>query len=138
MSGFEVSEALAGASDFACDWALCEVRLHRDGRFPWLLLLPRVRGAVELEDVPQHDRAVLMEEIARAGRAVRVVGEMVGRPVEKLNVAAIGNVVPQLHIHVVGRRRDDGLWPDPIWGRGQATVRSEAETRRLLEALRAA
>ena len=66
------------------------------------------------------DRARLMEEIVRAGELVRAEGAATGRPVDKLNVAALGNVTAQLHVHVVGRRRDDGLWPDPVWGRGGA------------------
>jgi diadenosine tetraphosphate (Ap4A) HIT family hydrolase len=63
-----------------------------------------------------------MEEVVRAGDLVRSLGEAAGRPVQKLNVAALGNVTAQLHIHVVGRRPDDGLWPDPVWGRGAAVA----------------
>lgn len=61
-----------------------------------------------------------MEEIVRAGDVVRMLAEAAHRPVQKLNVAALGNVTAQLHVHVVGRRHDDGLWPDPVWGRGAA------------------
>jgi len=61
-----------------------------------------------------------MDEIVRAGALVRSLAEAAGRPVQKLNVAALGNVTAQLHIHVVGRRHDDGQWPDPVWGRGSA------------------
>ena len=74
------------------------------------------------------DRAQMMAEIVRAGELVRAVGETADRPVDKLNVAALGNVTAQLHVHVVGRRRDDGLWPDPVWGRGEARP-YDAETR---------
>ena len=69
-----------------------------------------------------------MEETVRAGGLVRRLGS-----VEKLNVGAIGNVTSQLHVHVVGRRRDDGLWPDPVWGRGPAVPYDPAERARLLE-----
>jgi diadenosine tetraphosphate (Ap4A) HIT family hydrolase len=62
-----------------------------------------------------------MEEVVRAGGVVRMLGEAALRPVQKLNIAALGNVTAQLHVHVVGRRHDDGLWPDPVWGRGLAT-----------------
>jgi len=103
-----------------CDLALCQVRLQDDARFPWLILIPRVEGAVELIDLGRKDQGRLMGEIAQASEAVRALGEKLGRPVEKLNAAAIGNVTAQLHVHVVGRRRDDGLWPDPVWGRGKA------------------
>ena len=101
-----------------CDWPLCQVRLQDDARFPWLILIPRKAGLHELEDLPGRERAALMEEVVRAGAVVRMLGEAMQRPVQKLNVAALGNVTAQLHVHVVGRRHDDGLWPDPVWGRG--------------------
>ena len=112
--------AFEAGSVAVCDLALCQVRLQDDARFPWLILLPRVAGAVELVDLGRKDQGRLMGEIAQASEAVRALGDKLGRPVEKLNVAAIGNVTAQLHVHVVGRRRDDGLWPDPVWGRGEA------------------
>ena len=126
MSAFTVDPAFAAGSVFAADWPLCQVRLQDDARFPWLILIPRVAGATELEDLSAADRAVLMEETIRAGAIVRALAEAEGRPIDKLNVAAIGNVTAQLHVHVLGRRRDDGLWPDPVWGR-PGVVRHEAE-----------
>lgn len=120
MTAFRPDPAFDAGSVFATDWPLCHVRLQDDARFPWLILIPRRAGAVEMEDLAPPDRALLMDEIVRAGTAVRTLAVLRGRPVEKLNVAAIGNVTAQLHIHVVGRRRDDGLWPDPVWGRGPA------------------
>ena len=120
MAVFTADPAFSAGSAFAVDWPLCQVRLQDDARFPWLILIPRVAGAVEIDDLSVADRAMLMEEIVRAGDVVRALGQAAGRPVEKLNVAALGNVTAQLHVHVVGRRRDDGLWPDPVWGRGGA------------------
>lgn len=120
MGDFAADPAFEARSVFAADWPLCQVRLQDDARFPWLILIPRRAGAVELEDLSAADRAALMEEVVRAGAVVRALGAAAGRPVDKLNVGAIGNVTAQLHIHVVGRRRDDGLWPDPVWGRGPA------------------
>ena len=122
MTDFRVDPAFEAGSAAAIDWPLSHIRLQDDARFPWLILVPRVAEATELEHLSSADRAVLMEEIVRAGAVVRSLGLAAGRPVEKLNVAAIGNVTAQLHVHVVGRRRDDGLWPDPVWGRG-ASVR---------------
>lgn len=123
---FSVDPAFAAGSAFAADWPLCHVRLQDDARFPWLILIPRVVGATELEHLSSAQRGVLMEETVRAGALVRAIGDSRDRPVDKLNVAAIGNVTAQLHIHVVGRRRDDGLWPDPVWGRPGA-VRYQAQ-----------
>ncbi len=118
MSAFHPDPAFQAGSVFAVDWPLCHVRLQDDARFPWLILIPRVSGATEIEQLSAADRAVLMDEIVRAGAVVRALGEAAGRPIDKLNVAALGNVTAQLHVHVVGRRRDDPLWPDPVWGRG--------------------
>lgn len=117
---FKVDPAFETGSIAAGEWSLCHVRLQDDGRFPWLILIPRVAGAVELSDLTADQRAVLMEETVRASERVRALSVQAGRPVDKLNVGAIGNVTAQLHVHVVGRRRDDPLWPDPVWGRGPA------------------
>ena len=114
---FTADPAFEAASVFAADWPLCQVRFQDDARFPWLILLPRVAGAVEVEDLSPDQRALLGEEIVRAGVLVRELGALRDLPVDKLNVAALGNVTAQLHIHVVGRRRDDPLRPDPVWGR---------------------
>ena len=97
---------------------LCAVRLQTDARFPWLILIPRMPGLSEIEDLAARDRALLIEETILAGRAVRAMGEALGRPVAKLNIASLGNVTAQLHVHVVGRRSDDALWPGPVWGAG--------------------
>jgi len=118
---FQPDPAFEAGSVAAAEWPLCHVRLQTDGRYPWLILLPRRPGLVEVEDLTEAERAQLIEETVRAGRVVRALGDARGLPVEKLNVAALGNVTRQLHVHVVGRRRDDGLWPDPVWGRGAAT-----------------
>lgn len=136
MSGFRPDPAFGAGSVFATDWPLCQVRLQDDGRFPWLILIPRIEGAVELDDLTADQRAVLMNEIVRAGDVVRALGRRAMRPVEKLNVAAIGNVTAQLHVHVVGRRRDDGLWPDPVWGRGPAVPYAPEVRDEILAAVR--
>lgn len=136
MSGFRPDPAFDAGSVFAADWPLCHVRVQDDARFPWLILIPRAPGVTEIEHLSVGDRARLTEEAVEAGRIVRALGEAAGRPIDKLNVAALGNVTAQLHVHVVGRRRDDPLWPDPVWGRG-ATERyaPEALTARI-EAVR--
>lgn len=138
MTEFRADPAFEAGSVFAADWPLCQVRLQDDARFPWLILLPRVDGAVELDDLTAEQRAALMEEMVRAGERVRALGQAAGRPVDKLNTAALGNVTRQLHVHVVGRRRDDGLWPDPIWGRPGARPLSADDKAALLRAIREA
>ena len=113
---------------------LCAVRLQNDSRFPWLVLIPRVARAREVEDLSPGDRAVLVEEIVLAGGAVRAMGEARRRPVTKLNVGSLGNITAQLHVHVVGRRPDDAAWPGPVWGQGAPMVHDPVS----LEAVRAA
>lgn len=120
QTDFAADPAFDAGSVFVADWPLCHVRIQDDARFPWLILIPRRVGATEIEQLSPDDRALLMEETVRAGQIVRELGEADGRPIDKLNVAALGNVTAQLHVHVVGRRRDDPLWPDPVWGRGGA------------------
>lgn len=115
---FAVDPAFETASRPAADWALCHVRLQDDARFPWLILIPRREALREIEDLSPVDRNRLMQEIVQAGDLVRALGDQASRPVEKLNVAALGNMTPQLHVHVIGRRSDDPVWPDPVWGRG--------------------
>jgi len=98
------------------DLALCHVRLQLDARYPWVVLIPRLAGLRELEELGQADRARLMEETVLAGAAVRAVARVLGLAVDKLNVGALGNVTPQLHVHVLGRRTGDPAWPGPVWG----------------------
>lgn len=120
ISAFKADPAFEAGSVIVCDWPLCQLRLQDDARFPWLILIPRRAGLREIEDLTVAERAVLMDEVVLAGERVRELGQAAGRPVQKLNVAALGNVTAQLHVHVVGRRHDDEQWPDPVWGRGTA------------------
>lgn len=119
---FELHPAFPPTSEALGDLALCHARLQADARYAWIVLIPRIADARELEDLTANDRAALTEEIVRAGLAVRAAGAALGRQVEKLNVGQLGNVTPQLHVHVVGRRSDDAAWPGPVWGVGTAEV----------------
>jgi diadenosine tetraphosphate (Ap4A) HIT family hydrolase len=119
---FRLAPAFEAGSARLASLALCEVRLQLDARFAWLILIPRVAEAVEIEDLTHVARTRLMEEIVVAGGAVRAMGEVLGRSVTKLNIGALGNVTPQLHVHVVGRRPDDDAWPGPVWGAGAAVA----------------
>jgi diadenosine tetraphosphate (Ap4A) HIT family hydrolase len=131
---FEIDPAFTATSEGLGDLALSHVRLQGDARFPWIVLIPQIGGARELEDLAPGERDVLMDEILRAGTAVRAIGEALGHPVAKLNVGQLGNVTPQLHVHVIGRRGDDAAWPAPVWGFGAA----EAYAPKAWEAAQAA
>lgn len=93
------------------DWPLCRVLRMKDGHYPWLVLVPRRSNMREIIDLSLTDQRLLLEEIGRTCRAVQAAGR-----VDKLNVAALGNVVPQLHVHVIGRTTADSAWPRPVWG----------------------
>lgn len=120
MTEFSLDPRLERDSAFAADLPLCQVRVFNDERWPWLLLIPRVPGAVELTDLTAKQRATLMEEVVLADEAVLALGATFGRLPEKTNVATLGNVVAQLHVHVIGRRADDPAWPRPVWNEGPA------------------
>jgi len=106
--------------------ALCQARLQADARWPWIVLIPLRAELREIEDLTHSERTQLTSEIVVSGQAVRAVATALGRPVEKLNVGQLGNVVVQLHVHVLGRRADDPAWPGPVWGFG-APVAYEAQ-----------
>jgi len=93
------------------DLPLCRTLIINDANYPWLLLVPRRKGMVELIDLGEVERAQLMTEIARVAGALKDVTEC-----DKLNIAALGNVVPQLHVHIIARRHGDAAWPRPVWG----------------------
>ncbi len=111
MAEFALDPRLAADSIPVAELPLSAVRLMRDANYPWLLLVPRRAGAVEIVDLSMDDRARLMDEIALVSTALR--SEV---PCDKLNVAALGNMVAQLHVHVIARRREDPAWPNPAFG----------------------
>lgn len=130
---FEVSPRLAADTVAVIDWTLSRVLLMDDRRFPWLILVPRREGLRELHDLDPADRARLVEEISRASTAL----SRAFKP-DKINVGLLGNLVPQLHVHIVARRRDDPAWPGPVWGAGERLPYRAAERVAQLDAVRAA
>ena len=112
---FELDRRLAADSVFLADGPLSQVRLMDDARFPWLLLVPRVAGASEWIDLDGGQQRLLLAEINQLSQLLRTEAG-----VEKINIGALGNVVRQLHVHVVGRHAGDPAWPAPVWGSGAA------------------
>ena len=123
---FAIDKAILATSEALASLKLCEARLQADARYPWIVLVPRRPGARELDHLSPTDRARLMEEVVLAGAAVRAMGAALGKPIDKLNVGSLGNITPQLHIHVVGRRDDDPAWPGPVWGHSEARAYPDA------------
>lgn len=112
---FQLDARLAADTVFVADWTLCRVLLMDDAQFPWLVLVPRREGLAELDDLAERERTQLMREVTRAMKMLRGVVEC-----DKLNIGALGNIVRQLHMHVVARRGGDAAWPGPVWGHGPA------------------
>jgi diadenosine tetraphosphate (Ap4A) HIT family hydrolase len=113
------------------DLPLSRALLSNDANYPWLVLVPRRPDMVEIIDLDDADQARLMAEIAQASRALKAITRC-----DKLNVAALGNAVPQLHVHVIARFRDDPAGPYPVWGRVPARPYADADRERLIQALR--
>jgi diadenosine tetraphosphate (Ap4A) HIT family hydrolase len=130
MISFDINPRLEGDSYPVADLGLCAVRLMKDANYPWLMLIPRKGDMIELTDLEPLERIVLMEEIAQASDALKAVTDC-----EKLNVAALGNMVSQLHVHIIARFREDAAWPAPVWGAVQAVPYAEGEASKLISAL---
>jgi diadenosine tetraphosphate (Ap4A) HIT family hydrolase len=110
---------------------LCRLLLSKDANYPWLLLVPRRPGITEIIDLDAWAQARLMIEIADVSHALRDITQC-----DKLNVAALGNMVPQLHVHIIARRKGDAAWPRPVWGVAPAVAYGDNEMKTLIDALR--
>ena len=133
MNGWHLHPQLADDTHPLAQFPLCELRLMDDANHPWLVLVPRVDDAVELVDLNSAQQAQLLREISTASRLLQEQF----RP-HKLNVAALGNLVPQLHVHVIARFTDDIAWPRPVWGTVAARPYAPEELVRRIRSLQEA
>jgi diadenosine tetraphosphate (Ap4A) HIT family hydrolase len=113
------------------DLPLCRVLVIQDANYPWLLLVPRRNEVVEILDLDEVEQAQLMTETTRVARALREITQC-----DKLNIAALGNVVPQLHVHIIARRRTDPAWPRPVWGAAPPATHDPEELKLFISAIR--
>ncbi|CEH72071.1 conserved hypothetical protein [Xanthomonas citri pv. citri] len=113
--GFLLDPRLAADTVFVADGPLSQVRLMDDARFPWLVLVPRVADVSEWIDLDGGQQRLLLAEINQLSQLLRAEPA-----VSKLNIGALGNIVRQLHVHLVGRHPGDAVWPGPVWGSGSA------------------
>jgi len=113
------------------DLPLARVLLANDANYPWLILVPRLPGLVELIDLEENAQVQLLGEVAAAARALKTLTEC-----DKLNIAALGNLVSQLHVHVIARRCADAAWPRPVWGVNPPLAYAEGQRLALLNLLR--
>ena len=128
---FALHPRLAADATEIARWPLSRVLLMNDARFPWLILVPERPSLREIHDLAAADRAILVEEIARASRLLQDCLKA-----DKINVAALGNQVPQLHVHVIARFVGDPAWPNPIWSRGAPQPMTAAEREARIALLR--
>ena len=112
---FVLHEKLAADCERIGDFELCTLLLMRDHRFPWTILVPRLAGLRDFHDLPRAQASALFDEIAVVSRVL-----IDAFAAEKINVAALGNQVPQLHVHVIARYANDAAWPGPVWNAGVA------------------
>jgi diadenosine tetraphosphate (Ap4A) HIT family hydrolase len=117
---FELDPRLANDGSELLDLDLSKVILVNNALFPWLILVPKRNNIKEIIDLNQEDRSLLMEEI----NLISIVMKEIFSP-DKLNVAALGNVVPQLHIHIIARYNNDLAWPEPVFGKGKKAYTPE-------------
>jgi diadenosine tetraphosphate (Ap4A) HIT family hydrolase len=113
------------------DLPLSRVLVIKDAQYPWLLLVPRRAEIVEIIDLDEVEQAQLMTEISRVARALKEITKC-----DKLNIAALGNVVPQLHVHIIARRSSDVAWPRPVWGVMPPLAHDAEEVQNFISALR--
>jgi diadenosine tetraphosphate (Ap4A) HIT family hydrolase len=126
---FTLDDRLARDTLVIGEMALCRVLLMNDARWPWLILVPRREGLTELINLELTDQTQLMDEAGCVARFLKAHAQA-----DKINVGALGNVVRQLHLHVVARKIGDPAWPRPVWGHGEATPYDDSVARALISA----
>src|ERR1700729_2783691 len=124
MSEFIIDPRLGEYSDIICELDLCRLILKNNALFPWVMLVPRKNNLREIIDLSEEELITFMKEISLVSRAMQDVFNP-----DKLNVAALGNVVPQLHIHIIARYKSDVAWPDPVFNKGSTEYNEEQRFR---------
>ena len=128
---FTLHSRLEADSIFLGQLPLCQLRLINDSRYPWLLLVPTLPGLVEITDLSAEVYQQLWQEVRQVSEGLQSFFQP-----DKLNVATLGNLVPQLHLHVIARFKTDATWPGPVWGQGEAVAYTQEELESLLPELR--
>jgi diadenosine tetraphosphate (Ap4A) HIT family hydrolase len=131
ITGFTLHPQLAQDTVPLGDLALSRVLLANDANYPWLILVPRRANLTEIIHLSENDQVQLMAEIAATARALKAATEC-----EKLNIAALGNMVAQLHVHVIARVHSDAAWPKPVWGAAAPAAYTPTVRDGLIRALR--
>lgn len=130
MSAFELDPRLARDTELVESFGLCQLRMMKDSRWPWFMLVPQRNDVSELFELTPLDQALLTFETNMVGVALKTV-----TGATKINVGALGNIVRQLHVHVVARSEGDPNWPGPIWGFGQSVPYEPGEQHEFITQL---
>jgi diadenosine tetraphosphate (Ap4A) HIT family hydrolase len=128
LAAFELNGRLSGDSEFVMTLGLCQMRLMDDRRWPWLVLVPQRAGIEELFELKPLDQALITFETNLVAEALKKVTDAT-----KVNVGALGNIVRQLHVHVIARRENDPNWPGPVWGFGSREPYGAGEKKALID-----
>ncbi|HMM65283.1 MAG TPA: HIT family protein [Mesorhizobium sp.] len=132
-AGFTLDARLEADSEHTMWLGLCELRVMNDSRWPWLILVPQRPGIEELHELKPLDQAMLTFEIDMVAKALKKATGC-----SKINIGALGNIVRQLHVHVVARSEGDAGWPGPVWGHGLREPYQRAALHQFAETIRAA
>ena len=132
-AGFTLDARLEADSEHLMWLGLCELRIMNDRRWPWLILVPQRPDIEEMHELRPLDQAMLTFEIDMVAKALKKTSGC-----SKINVGALGNIVRQLHVHVVARSEGDAGWPGPVWGHGPREAYGRAALHRFAETIRAA
>ena len=127
---FELAAEFERDSLWLADWPLCQLRVQNDANYPWFILIPRRVAMVEIIDLTEQDREQLWHESAHLSVFLKAEFQA-----KKLNVAALGNMVPQLHLHHIARYEHDIAWPAPVWGKASAQPYTETQWQQLKQKL---
>ena len=133
MSGFVLDDRLANDSISVTITGLCDLRLSKDSRWPWLILVPRRPGVSEIFELTPLDQTLLTFETDLVASALKSI-----TGATKINIGALGNIVRQLHVHIIARSEGDANWPGPVWGFGKAEPYKEEELRAFVTRLQKA
>ena len=127
---FKLDPRLEKDSLFIVELALSDVRLMNDSRWPWLIVVPRIAGAEEIHHLSVDDEQVLIAEMNEVAVALEAITGC-----DKVNTAAIGNIVRQLHVHIIARNEGDANWPKTVWGYGESVLYSDEAAHKLIRKL---
>jgi len=127
---FKLAAEFERDSLWLADWPLCQLRVQNDANYPWFILIPRRVSLVEIIDLTEQDREQLWRESAHLSVFLKAEFQA-----KKLNIAALGNMVPQLHLHHIARYEHDMAWPAPVWGKVPAQPYTETQWQQLKQKL---